>query len=220
VASIFGERVLNIATAMATVCAVAVVGMRVKEAFFVGDANAPQHIANWRSYAKPGIVVGASNARVLIVEFSDFQCPFCRKAAIYIDSLRTARPTEVTLVYRTMPIHRYAAAAGRLARCADEQGQFWPLHMLLFTKSDSIGIKPWNRFAMEAGVADTARLNTCMASRTTAELLRADSIAAMRLGATGTPTFLINGLRVAGFPGDSTMNRYVESALRESAAPR
>jgi protein-disulfide isomerase len=119
-----------------------------------------------------------------------------------------------------MPIHRYAAAAGRLARCADEQGQFWPLHMLLFTKSDSIGIKPWNRFAMEAGVADTARLNTCMASRTTAELLRADSIAAMRLGATGTPTFLINGLRVAGFPGDSTMNRYVESALRESAAPR
>jgi len=176
----------------------------------------PTKVADWKSYATDGIRVGAASAPVTIVEFSDFQCPFCKRAATYLDSVRLRHPSDVAIVYRHYPLHRYAIAAAQLAECANSRGVFWPVQLALFNGADSIGTRPWASYARAGGMPDTTDLSDCMSQSWVSARLRTDSIAADRLGVTGTPTFVINETRVPGFPGDTVLDRYVDAALRSA----
>ncbi len=213
-----GQRFLNIATGVVACCAVLVAAIRVREAFFTTgrDVGAPVHVSNWRQYGTAGIRMRPSSARVTIVEFSDFQCPFCRTAARYLRDLRSRYPSDVAVVYRHYPLHEFAAQAALASECAAMAGAFEPIHDLFFAQGDSIGEKPWTRFALDVGVQDTVRFAECMRGQAAALALRRDTIAATQLGVHGTPTFLINDLQVAGYPGPAILDGYVEDALEHS----
>lgn len=161
--------------------------------------------------------MGPSSARVTIVEFSDFQCPFCRAAAQYLRDLRRRHPTDIAVIYRHYPIHEYAAQAALAAECAAAVGAFEPIHDLFFAQGDSVGEKSWTRFAADVGIQDTVRFAKCMRDDVTALALSRDTMAANELGVHGTPTFLINDLEVAGFPGAAALDKYVEDAIEHSA---
>jgi protein-disulfide isomerase len=160
--------------------------------------------------------MGPSAAVLTIVEFSDFQCPFCKRAVPYLQNVRQRYPGEIAVVYRTYPIHEFAARAALAAECARERGRFEQFHDQLFAESDSIGKKSWGRYAKDVGIGDTLAFNACMSEAPAAASLSADSVAAAKLGVVATPTFLINDLKVVGFPGDSVMEKYVKAGLRES----
>jgi protein-disulfide isomerase len=151
---------------------------------------------------------------VTIVEFADFQCPFCQAAAPVIDKLMQQHPTQVALVYRHYVVHKLAFPAAIAAECAADGGQFSSFHRIVFANQDSIGKTSWTSFARQAGIVDTVKFLACMASPAARANVVRDTLAAHSLGVTGTPTFLVNDLEVLGFPGADSLTRYVERALK------
>lgn len=164
--------------------------------------------------------MGPLDAPVTIVEFSDFQCPFCAKPVKRLDSLRAAYPTQVSIVYRHFPLpeHRYAIAAIRASECAANQGRFEAFHNVVFATQDSIGSAPWSYFARAAGVPDTALFAKCTKSDDPIAALALDAVAAKQLGVRATPTLLINQTELLGAQPLDTLIAYTTRALRRASA--
>src|SRR6185312_13423471 len=191
------ETLLNAATAIATVCAVAVAGVRVHDlASAPSDSRLkPARVVDWQQYSASGARIGPASARLTIVEFADFQCPFCRRAAMYLDQLQQRHPTDIAVLYRHYPIHHFARESAIASECARRAGAFKAFHDTLFAEQDSIGREAWTRIALSAGVEDTADFAHCMGDSSAARVVSADSAAGAKLGVWGTPTFLIGDLR-------------------------
>jgi len=144
--------------------------------------------------------IGPENADITIVEFSDFQCPYCRRwhEEVY-RSLFAAYPGQIRLVYRHLPltsIHPEAFPAAEAAMCAGEQNAYWPYHDKLFSDV-SLGTDVYMNYAQELGLDMTA-FETCIDEHRYQEEIQADSDFAINLGVRSTPTFFINGLAVIG----------------------
>jgi protein-disulfide isomerase len=148
-------------------------------------------------------VKGNPNAPVTVVEFSDFQCPFCSK--FYKETLSQLDENyiatgKVKLVYRDMPIdslHPNARTAHIAAECADEKGKFWEFHNMLFEKQAEWQRLPaadlqstLNQYATDLGL-QSASFESCMKSQEIADEINKDSLDSVLYGATGTPTFFI-----------------------------
>ena len=152
-----------------------------------------------------GVLKGDPQAPVLVVEFSDYSCPFCARFAQEVfpvlDSLYI-RPGKVRWVFVDfpLPIHPNAPIAAELARCAQDQGLFWPVHEAFFrhsrgwssAKEADQALSLLLQFAAEAG-ADTAALRGCYASGQYRELVRENVRYALALGIRVTPSFVVNG---------------------------
>lgn len=215
---------LNGATVVMVACAALTTALRLRDARAasnpssppVADAGsnpvAPKTVADWRNYAGTGDRMGPGNAAVTIVEFSDFQCPFCRRAAPTLRALRRRYPGDIAVVYRHFPGHQFSLAAAVAAECAGRAGYFESYHDLLFTQAESIGKKPWSRFAIEAGVRDTTRFSACLQDQEITRAVLRDTVAAATLSVRGTPTFLINDLEVSGYR-EADLVQFVVAAL-------
>lgn len=166
---------------------------------------------NWERYAVDGQVLGADDAPVTIIEFSDFQCPFCRRFADYHDSLTTLG-ISVKVIYRHLPApnHPYALTAAIASECAGAQGRFEKMHDALFSLPDSLGRAPWWYFARIAGVSDSAAFERCLGNPQ--PRLAQDTAAGRRLKVRGTPTLLIHDQRVEGVPTFDSLVAYVRRA--------
>lgn len=157
----------------------------------------------WEQYAEAGHRLGPKDAAVTIVEFGDYQCPFCRSAASQLEAILTEYSGEVTLVYRHLPlaVHDQAYAAARAAECAGHQGKFWQLHNLLYSDGSWMTGDPLAGFvalAEQAGVPNTERFQVCVSDEKIVPAVEADKLAAAQVGFTGTPSFLVNGQRHRG----------------------
>lgn len=87
----------------------------------------------------------------------------------------------------------------------------------MFAQPESIGVKPWARFAQDGGVTDTAAFSHCLADRAADAIVARDSLAAVKLGVNATPSFLINGQLISGNPGLNQLNEYVKAALKKGS---
>ncbi len=144
--------------------------------------------------------IGPADAPITIVEFSDYQCPFCRRwhEQVY-QPLLAAYPGKIRFVYRHLPltsIHPDAFSAAEAAMCAGDQGAFWQYHDKLFS-SEALGNSVYLRYAQELGLEMTA-FESCMTERKFRDAIQADSDFAVNLGVRSTPTFFINGLAIVG----------------------
>jgi protein-disulfide isomerase len=178
---------------------------------------------NWRAYVADGRRMGAIDAKVVLVEFSDFQCPWCRTMASRLREARERFGGDFAVVYRHYPIvrtHPFARKAAIASECAAEQGRFEQMHDALFESADSIGAFAWARFAIRAGLADTNAFTVCMESDRASLVLQRDSIAAAELGVRGTPTSLINGVRFAGALDQATLDSLIAAAVTQSQAQK
>ncbi|MEK6935003.1 MAG: DsbA family protein [Nanoarchaeota archaeon] len=148
-------------------------------------------------------VLGEKNAPVTIVEFSDFQCPFCgrfRSQTLtqiekeYIDT------GKVKFVFRDFPlnsIHPYAQKASEASECADDQGKFWEYHDVLFENQASLDLISLKKYAADLEL-DTGDFNNCLDSGKYADEVKKDTADAQAAGGTGTPFFLIGNRPVSG----------------------
>jgi len=147
-----------------------------------------------------GPQLGARGAPVTIIEFSDFQCPFCRRLAPVLRELARRYPTQVRLVFRNMPlttIHRAAERAAKAGACAAEQGKFWEMHDLMFAEQSSLSPEALKEKALRLKL-DAKAFDRCLDSDSTLKSVQIDLAAAERLGLTSTPSSFINGRFVAG----------------------
>ncbi len=208
------DRFLSAATGIVTLCALLLVALRLRDEFFPRDnASEPLRVKNWQAFSAVGHRQGPANAPVTIVEFSDFQCPYCRKAAAYLSDLQARRPTEVAVVYRHYPIHDDATAAAVASECAADVGKFSSFRDLLFANSDSISKRSWASYAREVGISDTAQFVRCLHDGKSIARVTRDTVAAHALSVQGTPTFLINDLEITGFKSKEDFDQLVTNAL-------
>jgi len=144
--------------------------------------------------------LGPATAPITIVEFSDYQCPFCRRwhDEVY-QKLLAAYPGKIKFVYRNLPltsIHPDAQAAAEAAMCAGEQNVYWQYHDKLFS-SEILGNGAYTQYAQELNLNMDA-FNACVSNHKYQAAIKADSDFALNLGISSTPTFFINGLAIVG----------------------
>lgn len=178
----------------------------------------PVAVHDWDGLIAEGHRVGPIDARVVIVEFADFECPFCRRYALEtIPAVREAYPDDVAVIYRhyPLPYHRFAIPSAVAADCAARQGRFSPMHDLLYQLQDSLGLLAWDDIARRSGVPDLLAWEACRADPAVRTAVAAEGELATRLGATGTPTIVINGMRYAQPPGQAELLRVVQKVLGE-----
>jgi len=146
-------------------------------------------------------MLGAKNAPVTIIEFSDYQCPYCRvwHEQVFGELIATYG-AKVRFVYRDFPLdepHPEARPAAIAATCAGEQGKYWEYHNLLFTSDIGLGAEARAAFAQRLGL-DLERFGTCVARSATNDEVDGDLQDAFDIGVRGTPTFFINGRPLVG----------------------
>ena len=212
------KRILDIAVVVSAACALVVTGLVVRREFFSAPAAmGPRSVENHAEYAKEGRRMGPPGAAVTIVEFSDFQCPFCSLAAGALRGVRTKYPNEVAVVYRHFPldaIHPHARTAALASECAGDQGRFEAYHDLLYARQGAIGTVAWRDLAAEAGVADLSEFERCLSERRFKGRIAADEAAVARLSLKSTPSILIGGKLYDGALPEAELTRIVEELLR------
>lgn len=213
----------NTATALMVVCAVAVTGVTVRREFVTPPgrtgSRAPTVVKDWSRYSLGGHAIGDTNAAVTLVEFADFECPFCRRLALDVDSLRRLG-TRIRTVYRHFPVpsHRFALMAVRASECASDQHGFESMHSALFAHPESLGVAAWWWFARSAGLKDSAAFESCVKRRGPLPVLDQDTTDARRLGLHGTPLLLIEDTRVDGAPPFDSLRAYINRAAARHKA--
>lgn len=218
-----GKVLRTLANVVLTSCAVVVTGLVIRQEFFKPTASVastqPTRLPDWQAYARGGHRSGPDGAPVTMVVFSDFQCPACRLLATHVKALRREFPKELAIIHRHSPLsmHPFALEAARASECAARQDRFAAFHDALFVEQAAIGLAPWTRFAVNAGVPDVAGFDQCMAASVPSPTLHADTLAAKTLGISGTPTLLINGLRFTGTPPLDSLRSMVSRAASPSA---
>lgn len=160
---------------------------------------------------------GNRDARVVIVEFSDYQCPYCRGVESTLRQVLARYPHEVSLAYRDMPlrqIHPLAEKAAEASRCAEEQGEFWAYHDLLMSNPPRLD------HASLLADARTLHLNekqfaSCLTTGKYASAVEKDRETAMSLGITGTPAFFINGVLLTGDQPAAVFEKTINADLAD-----
>jgi protein-disulfide isomerase len=150
--------------------------------------------------------LGSAEATVEIIEFADFQCPYCLEAFPIIRSLTIEYGDRIHYVYRHFPlmsIHDRAMAAAEASECAREQGKFWPYHDRLFQFQQAMSDQDFRVHAEAVGL-DVASFDSCLNDHRYKGMIERDLQDGRALGVSGTPTWFINGERVEGvIPADN-----------------
>jgi protein-disulfide isomerase len=161
---------------------------------------------------------GPADAPVTIVEFSDFQCPFCGEFEPIVRGALAKYGSRIRLVYRHMPlttVHKFAQKAAEAAVCAQRQGKFWEMHDLLFAEQSSLSVEQLKDKARRIGL-DGATFDDCLDSGQAAPAVQDDVIAAEALGLSGTPSSFVNGRYIRNGISAEGLSAIVEDELRRN----
>jgi protein-disulfide isomerase len=161
---------------------------------------------------------GPEMAPVTIVEFSEFQCPFCRRVLPTLREVEERYRGRVRLVFRHYPLarHKDAPRAAEASECARDQGRFWEMHDVLFENAERLGAADLGRHARAIGL-DGAAFDACLASGRHEGRWRKDLADAESYGSPGTPLFFVNGRFVSGAQPFAVFARVIEEELAGKA---
>jgi protein-disulfide isomerase len=161
-------------------------------------------------------VKGNPNAPVTLIEYSDFECPFCQRFVPTVEQLLREYPEQVKIVYRHFPLsfHPNAQKAAEAAECAGEQGKFWEMHDILFAKAEqgTMGVEIWKTEASVLGL-NTTQFNTCLDSGKYASKVANDMNEGAASGVSGTPATFVNGVLISGAVPYAQLKAQVDQAL-------
>ena len=158
---------------------------------------------------------GPENAPVTLVEFSDFQCPYCGRVQPVLQKIRETYKDQVKLVYKDFPlpqIHPQAPKAAEAARCAREQDKYWDYHDRLFQDAKDLTPDKLKRYAADLQL-DTAAFGACLDSGKYAAAVRQDMAQGAELGVNSTPSFFVNGRFLSGAQPFSAFQALINEVL-------
>jgi protein-disulfide isomerase len=145
-------------------------------------------------------VKGSVRAPITLIEFSDFQCPFCQRFSKTLHQIERRYGDTVRIIYRQFPIesiHPFAVGAAEASLCANEQGRFWDLHDAMFEDQAHLAVADLKAKASRLGM-DRRRFDSCMDSRRHSQQVQKDIAEGSRLGVSGTPAIFLNGIELRG----------------------
>lgn len=184
-----------------------------------GSALAPTEAPQVIRYDVPvddDPVLGPADAPITIVEFSDFECPYCRKWNTEVfGRLKEQYPDQVRFVFRDFPlssIHANAVPAAVAANCANEQGEFWPFHDKLFSMEQGLSESAYTQYAQDLSM-NLDDFKACLESEKYQTEVQGDFDFAANLGVRSTPTFFINGIALVGAQPYEVFQDVIEKEL-------
>ncbi len=161
---------------------------------------------------------GSADAPIRIIEYGDFECPFCRLTQPIMNQIMTKYAGTVRHVWKDFPItglHANAKNAAKAARCAQEQNAFWQMHDALFANQTRFADTLYPELAREIGLDATA-FASCMEQERAARLVEESSASGVQAGVTSTPYFFINTIEVRDVPDQGALERAIEQALQST----
>ncbi len=172
---------------------------------------------------------GKEGAPVTLVEFSDFECPFCKKAALNLKPRLKEYQKDIAFYYFTYPLdkscnpymqhelHEHACDAAKGAICAQAQGKFWPYHDLLFANQPKFSAEQLKGYAQSAGL-DLKKFEECLSSEETKTKVLADIEAGKTINLQGTPTVIVNGRLLKDWYNPAVLKLVVEEEIKRAKA--
>lgn len=177
-----------------------------------------------RNYQPPRLILpvgerdhfqGGADAQVVLVEYGDYQCPYCGAAYPIVKRVQKDLGEKMRFVFRNFPItnsHPQAQWAAETAEAAAAQGKFWEMHDYLYENQPSLGDETFFSKYEKQLKLDLTKLNRELAQHVHSSRVQEDYMSGIRSGVNGTPTFFINGVRYDGYPGFEPL----VSALKEA----
>jgi predicted DsbA family dithiol-disulfide isomerase len=161
---------------------------------------------------------GNPNAPVTVVEFTDFQCPFCMRARPVVARVRETYGDKVRWVFRHFPLdfHAQAEKAGEAAVCAGDQGKFWAMHDALFSSAGKLQVADLKATARAVGL-DGAAFDQCLDSGGRSAVVESDVELGRSYGVSGTPAFFVNGRMLVGAQPFEAFQKIIDDELRRVA---
>ncbi len=164
--------------------------------------------------AATGPADGPANAPVTLVEFSDFQCPFCGQLFPTLTAIKAKYGEKLRIVFRQypLPFHPFAAKAAEASLCADEQGKFWAMHDAMFKNQRALAVDDLKRSAAALGL-DAMKFAGCLDSGRTAGTVQTDLQDGKAVGVDGTPSYFINGRFLSGAQPIEVISAIIDDEL-------
>ena len=182
--------------------------------------GAPDDSKVYKVEAGNGPTIGSKNAPVTIVEFSDFQCPFCGRVIPTVKEIEEKYKGKIKLTFRNypLPFHNNAELAAEAGMAANEQGKFWEMHDKMFTNQQGLDRPSLEKYASEIGL-DVGKFKSALDSGKFKTVVAADVTYANGLGTggMGTPTFFINGRQIAGAMPFDAFAKIIDEELKKKA---
>lgn len=162
---------------------------------------------------------GSPNARAVLIEFSDFECPACKKNEAMVKRLLAQYGDKVKFVYKHLPLsmHKDAFGAARAAVCAEQQGKFWEMHALLFEKAQGLTSEAFRGYAAQLGLKADA-FDTCLESEASRAAVTRDLEEARAAGIASTPTFILNGKLLSGIKSIEEFKALIDAELQSGSS--
>jgi protein-disulfide isomerase len=179
------------------------------------DAEKPLTAEKQKAIASNAVgAFGPEDAKVTIVEFSDFQCPFCSKAADVVKQLKEKYGTKVRFVFRhfPLPFHQDAHLASQAAVAAGEQGKFFEYHDMLFKNQQKLAKASLEEYAKKLGL-DLNKFKKALDSKSFAKTVDDDIALGKQVAVQGTPTMFLNGERIANPTDFAGLSKQIDQAL-------
>jgi protein-disulfide isomerase len=166
-------------------------------------------------------VMGPANARITLVEFSDFQCPYCSKAVAQINATLKAYPNDVRLIFKQYPLDSHPAAgiSAAASLAAHQQGKFWPMHDVMFANRPKLSRQAILAWAKEIGL-DMKRFTADLDSDGIRKAVLRDQADGDKAGVGGTPTVFVNGQKYNGDLAPEAIKPVIDGELKRLAAAR
>lgn len=160
--------------------------------------------------------IGPKDAKITLIEFSDFECPYCQKVVPTMKELAKTYGDKIKIVFRNFPLdfHPNAKTAALASECADDQGKFWPYHDKLFENQKKLDLESLKSYAKELGF-NTSEFNKCLDSKKYEAEVAKDAQDGQNASVSGTPTFFINGRKVEGAQPIDQFKKVIEEELKK-----
>lgn len=173
------------------------------------------YFKEWKKLLPAARILGSDTAPIMVVEITDFQCPYCKRFndVLHVVQQRLPSKVAVAVVHFPLPSHSKARSAAQAVECAARFGRTQEMIDQLFMRQDSLGLKPWSRYALDAGISDSASFGRCLGDSTSLKLVDRGLAIGSEINVMGTPTVFLNGWRYGIPPSDSEMIRAVNDIL-------
>ncbi len=161
-------------------------------------------------------IKGKENAPITLVEYGDFECPYCRQAYSIVEEIQKIKRNGLRVIFRNFPlseVHPHALHAAYAAEASAKQGKFWEMHYLLFENQEALEDQKLIGYAKDLNL-DSQQFKKDMRSEEVARKVKDDFMNGVRSGVNGTPTFFINGIRFDGSYEVGSLQKAIELTLR------
>ena len=169
--------------------------------------------------AATGPAQGPASAPITIVEFSDFQCPYCARLIPTLDQVKEKYGDKVRIVFRQYPLnfHQHAQKAAEASLCANDQGKFWELHDAMFENQQALAVEQFKAKAVELGM-NAEQFNACLDTNKYAAQVKTDFDEGSKAGVSGTPAIFINGRFLSGAQPLNEITKIIDDELQRKSA--